>query len=368
MKVLIIPEYFKIGGGTYTFLKKLIKLHYELDINTSMLLENNKRSIEIEKLCLRFNVELYYCSNRSKLFVFPYFSLLYELYIYLIYIRRIRHNILIISNVSVNLNLGYFINSDRVVFFTHSFPDKCLSILSSFMRIFTKFLNTRKQVVAVSKYAKTRIVNLMGFNSNYVNIIYNSFDKKYLDLIYNDKLNVVLTVGLMTPIKNPIVWLKVVQNVSSKLSNVKFVWIGSHSGQKDYLNHLAKQMNLDKYVELHEYTVRTKYFYNNASVYFQPSIMENHSISVVEAMSAGLPCVVSNVGGMPESVIEDKTGFLCDPSDVHSYSNRIIKLLNDRDLAYKLGFNGRIRAKRLFSDRVQKFKINRLYNYVSSNK
>ena len=49
---------------------------------------------------------------------------------------------------------------------------------------------------------------------------------------------------------------------------------------------------------------------SRSDVYFQPSVLENHSLSIIGAMNCSLPCVVSGAGGNPESVLDGVTGFV----------------------------------------------------------
>ena len=66
-------------------------------------------------------------------------------------------------------------------------------------------------------------------------------------------------------------------------------------------------------------------------------------------MAAGLPVVSTSIGGIPEMVIQNETGFLVPPGDVAALASAIAKVINDRSSARKLGQAGYERAQRLFS-------------------
>lgn len=75
----------------------------------------------------------------------------------------------------------------------------------------------------------------------------------------------------------------------------------------------------------------------NASLYLQPSYIENSPNSVAEAQILGLPVVATNVGGT-ESLIDDgKTGLLFPCTDPYIGASRIITLLNNQAKANTLG-------------------------------
>jgi glycosyltransferase involved in cell wall biosynthesis len=67
----------------------------------------------------------------------------------------------------------------------------------------------------------------------------------------------------------------------------------------------------------------------DADIFALASPTEALGIAAMEAMAAGLPCVVSNVGGMPEFVVEGLTGELFDPGNPMELAEKLIGLLND---------------------------------------
>jgi glycosyltransferase involved in cell wall biosynthesis len=75
---------------------------------------------------------------------------------------------------------------------------------------------------------------------------------------------------------------------------------------------------------------------------------EGLPLSILEAMAAGLPVVASNVGGVPELVVDGETGLLVPPGDPHALAAAIGRLLDDETLRRQLGAAGRIRASEHF--------------------
>jgi colanic acid/amylovoran biosynthesis glycosyltransferase len=92
-----------------------------------------------------------------------------------------------------------------------------------------------------------------------------------------------------------------------------------------------------------------------ASVFVMPSVpeddggMDNLPTVIMEAMATGLPVVSTRIGGIPEMVIDNQTGFLVQPEDAVALAGAIEKLTNDRSLGQKLGQAGYERAQALFS-------------------
>jgi colanic acid/amylovoran biosynthesis glycosyltransferase len=92
-----------------------------------------------------------------------------------------------------------------------------------------------------------------------------------------------------------------------------------------------------------------------ANVFVLPSVpetdggMDNLPTVIMEAMATGLPVISTRIGGIPEMVIEDETGFLVQPGDAVALADAIERVINDRSLTRKLGEAGYERAQRLFS-------------------
>jgi colanic acid/amylovoran biosynthesis glycosyltransferase len=118
-----------------------------------------------------------------------------------------------------------------------------------------------------------------------------------------------------------------------------------------------EQLRLQEFVQLpgpkpqHELRARLA----NASVFVLPSVpepeggMDNLPTVIMEAMATGLPVVSTRVGGIPEMVIDNQTGFLVQPEDAVALAGAIEKVTNDRSLGQTLGRSGYEHAQKLFS-------------------
>jgi len=84
-------------------------------------------------------------------------------------------------------------------------------------------------------------------------------------------------------------------------------------------------------------------------VFALSSLSEGLPISVLEAMAASLPVVATNVGMLPELLQEGEDGFLVAPRAVEAMSQQLARLVNDRELARRLGAAGRQKVEREYS-------------------
>lgn len=76
---------------------------------------------------------------------------------------------------------------------------------------------------------------------------------------------------------------------------------------------------------------------------------EGISNAITECMALGKPVVATNDGGTPELVLEGQTGFLVPSHDAGALTDRVLKLLNNVELANHFGMEGRRRIETAFS-------------------
>jgi glycosyltransferase involved in cell wall biosynthesis len=108
--------------------------------------------------------------------------------------------------------------------------------------------------------------------------------------------------------------------------------------------------------------------YSTTDIFLLLSSYENFSNAVLEAMSCGLPIVVTNVGGIPEVVKDGKNGFLIKPKDPVQIAEKVLLILNNRELKQKFLNNNKEEVEKYSLDNVVE-KLEKIYiNILSKNK
>jgi len=88
--------------------------------------------------------------------------------------------------------------------------------------------------------------------------------------------------------------------------------------------------------------------YADADIFCLPSHSEGFPVTVVEAMTAGLPVAASRISGIPDAVIHDETGLLFEAHDPAGLADALVRLIQDRELRVAMGAAGRERATTRF--------------------
>jgi len=87
-----------------------------------------------------------------------------------------------------------------------------------------------------------------------------------------------------------------------------------------------------------------------ADVFVLPSKRpEPNATVLIAAMTMGLPCIGTNIGGTVETIDQGKTGLLVPPDDPEALAEAIAHLASDVSLRDSMGYQGSIRARELFS-------------------
>lgn len=140
----------------------------------------------------------------------------------------------------------------------------------------------------------------------------------------------ILYVGRLSPIKGLEYLLFAFKDVLNFFPNCVLIIIGSGFGEERYRN-LVDQLDIRANVRFLGYINHDKLpeYYNIADVYVLPSLREELSNTIMEAMACGIPIVATEAGGNPYLIKDGVTGFLVPPKDINVLSRKIISILND---------------------------------------
>lgn len=158
--------------------------------------------------------------------------------------------------------------------------------------------------------------------------------EKRRELGFGEDDIIVISVGELQKRKNHEPVIRAISQINDK--RVKYLICG-WGELKDYYAKLSSDLGIsDRFFMLgHRYDVPE--ILKISDIFAHPSVREGLGIAAVEAMSAGLPLVTSNVQGIKDYTKDGITGYVNNPMDIEGYKNSLNKLITEPLLRKKMG-------------------------------
>ncbi|MEW6680261.1 MAG: glycosyltransferase, partial [bacterium] len=193
-----------------------------------------------------------------------------------------------------------------------------------------------------------------GYPSGKFKVVYNGIDLSSLDFTpdtpLKDRLKdetVIISVANFSIWKNHKTLLNALKIVRE---NFKFKCLLVGDGPlREELIELTNKLGLSNDVIFLGRKETVESSLSIADIFVLPSIVEGLPVSIMEAGLAHLPIISTNVGGIPELVVDGETGILIKPFDVNGLAKAIEELLVDKEKRKKMGEAGYNRIKNEFS-------------------
>jgi glycosyltransferase involved in cell wall biosynthesis len=154
--------------------------------------------------------------------------------------------------------------------------------------------------------------------------------------------------------------IEIANEVRRKKYNFQFLLAGD-GPERANLESLVNRYGLNKLFRFKGHVDNIDELYKNLNLYLCTSIHEGIPMSILEAMSHGLPVVAPKVGGITEILIDGVNGYLVVGRQPHLFAEKCIKLYNDTKLYNHFSMNAVERIKENFSAEVMARKYHDLY-------
>jgi len=132
----------------------------------------------------------------------------------------------------------------------------------------------------------------------------------------------------------------ILKNVLEKMPNTHFYWAGDGPLRERILSELDQYDNFHWLGNL-QYPDKVREYLSEIDVYTLITGMDLASLTLKEAQLMKKPVVATNVGGNQEMMIDGKTGFLVQQGNHEQLIDKLSLLLEDKELAKKMGNEGR---------------------------
>jgi glycosyltransferase involved in cell wall biosynthesis len=207
----------------------------------------------------------------------------------------------------------------------------------------TRFPTTR--YITVSKYLKGILIE-SGVKDDRITVILNGVkDSDLGSSVRDDNKLVIGSIGRLHSTKgyhNLILACAKLQNIDYKLQ------IAGEGDERQQLEQLIKRLGLKDRVELLGQVDDTRKLFGNWDIYVQPSLSEGFGLTVVEAMLAGKPVVVTPVGSLFELVSDGKTGIIASGTSPEALAVALKLVMDNKELSQKVAMAGRADAQKRF--------------------
>jgi glycosyltransferase involved in cell wall biosynthesis len=154
----------------------------------------------------------------------------------------------------------------------------------------------------------------------------------------------IVTVGRLKAPKDPLTLVRALASVSGPFEAV----VVGDGPDRPAVEAEAERLALGGAVRLAGERADVMQLLADADIFVLSSRSEGLPLSILEAMSAGLPVVASRVGGVPEAVVDGETGLLVPPGEPSTLARALERLVADPALRGRLGAAGRERVEELF--------------------
>lgn len=126
------------------------------------------------------------------------------------------------------------------------------------------------------------------------------------------------------------------------------------NGNKEPYQEQMNELSLDSYrCHLYGPVSDVKKEYLSCSIFMLSSRFEGFGLVLIEAMACGVPVIAFDCDNGPRSIINDgENGFLIPPFDINLFAEKVILLMRDHELRYKMGENAQKTASLYEIDRI----------------
>lgn len=169
------------------------------------------------------------------------------------------------------------------------------------------------------------------FIKNKIECIGNPVSREKIISKVNDlnckKIYDICCVARLTEQKNPYKFLEIIKEVKKEMPDIKCVWVGEGE-LKESVKEKINKLNLKNNIELVGFKKNPYNYMALSKIFLLTSDWEGYGLVAFEALALGLPCVVSNVGGLPNIITSD-CGCLC--KSKLDFKKNIIYLAKDEN-------------------------------------
>ncbi len=216
------------------------------------------------------------------------------------------------------------------------------------------------RVVPVSDDTGDRCKKIGWLSDSKITRIWNGIDvERFIYTGPADSLSAI-TVSRLSPEKDLLTMIEAVQLVIKSIPQFRLLIVGD-GPERERLEQKTVSLNLGSHIQFAGERNDVPRLLTQAGFYVSSSLTEGISLTLLEAMSVGLPIVATSVGGNPEIVQEPETGILVPAANASKLANAIIQMCHQQQSWQQIGKQARIRVEQCFNIRSMIKEYENLY-------
>jgi len=271
-----------------------------------------------------------------------------------IYIYSYWLNHMSLSSVKLKLHLkdrGY----ENIVSFSrsHGSNDVFLPLKTNNYFIYKKYINDNIDMIYNTSEKGMDYLQYLGFNENLMKLFYLGIEDRFThhEADFNGNLTII-TCSSIIPLKR----LDIVAKALKSVSNIPLNWVHfgdgpSKSDLKDLISSLPNNINVRLHGFIDNNELFNEYKKLTKKIFVNVSSIEGLPVSVIEATSASMPIVATDVGGNSEICIDGYNGYLLKKVIIQEDLIKTIKDFNNMPLENFIEFS--LNSRKLY---LEKFK------------
>jgi L-malate glycosyltransferase len=250
-------------------------------------------------------------------------------------------------------------SSPKLLFEEHGrhYPERYSWKKNLINRWFIQNLTTK--IVAVSADVRQRLAKYEGITANRIEVIYNGvsspppIDKDRRELLRRQlglkpEDFVIGTVGRLDPIKNIPLLVKALADVHHSNTSIKGLLVGD-GPERQQLQKIVVSLNIEEDIVFAGYRKDATDVLQCLDLFVLCSFSEGTSMALLEAMAAGIPAIVTDVGGNPELISNNVNGWVIPTDSPADLIRAIYEALNNKVLTANMVKNGQQRFHNSFT-------------------
>ena len=238
--------------------------------------------------------------------------------------------------------------------------------LSKFRVLYRNIICNR--IIAISNSVKQELIS-SGASKNKVEVVYNAINtEKYIDCRKKHKSSNQLVIGNVARLdpatKGQDLLIRAAGLLHEKYPNISYRFAGGAPNNDiiDQLYNLAEKVGISNNIEFLGNVEDIPSFLSTIDLFVLPSRSEGFGISLIEAMSAGIPCIASDTGGPKEIIGNNERGILFHNGNYEDLAKCISEVIVNFDKYSKLAKCQQPYVSEHFDIKSMCMRLTKIYN------